>query len=293
MRVFLVDGTYELFRQFYGRPGHLSKSAGEVGAVRGAIGSTLALLEDGATHVGVATDHVIESFRNQLYPGYKTGEGIDPVLFAQFPLLENALAALGVTTWPCVELEADDAIASAAALVANEESVDQVAILSPDKDLAQCVIDNRIVQVDRRNNKVLGQTDVVEKYGVSPASIPDYLALVGDTADGFPGLAGWGAKTTAAVLSVYGSIENIPLDSADWSVPVRSAKTLAKTLSEQMSDALLFKQLATLRIDSHLVASVDDLLWNGPTSEFESICTTLESPRLMERVERLCLDRKG
>jgi 5'-3' exonuclease len=287
VKVFLVDGTYELFRHHFGRPGHLNKDLREVDAVRGVLLSILQLLDEGATHIGVATDHVIESFRNALWPGYKTGEGIDATLFQQFPLLEDALMAMGVTTWARVDDEADDALASAAALASSDKRVDQVAIMTPDKDLAQCVVGGRVVQVDRRNQKIYDEDGVHEKFGVGPESIPDYLALVGDTADGFPGLSGWGAKSTATVLDTYKHIENIPESSSDWTVKVRSAGTLASTLSAEMESALLFKHLATLRIDTELFADVDELRWRGPNANFASICAELEMERLVERAEKL------
>jgi 5'-3' exonuclease len=287
VKVFLLDGTYELFRQFFGRPPHTTASGDEVGAVRGVVGSVLSLLESGATHIGVATDHVIESFRNGLYDGYKTGAGIEPTLLAQFPLLEDALAALGVQVWPMVELEADDALASAAAVADEDRRVDQVAILTPDKDLAQCVRGGRVVQVDRRNDIVYDEEGVIAKFGVAPSSIPDYLALVGDSADGYPGLPGWGAKSTAAVLRAHGSIDAIPDDVARWKVKVRGSATLAATLADRRDDALLFRTLATLRLDRGLLASVDQLQWHGPTAAFDDMCTLLESKSLTERVARL------
>lgn len=287
VKVFLIDGTYELFRQFYGRPGHLNKGLEEVGAVRGVLGSTLQLIEEGATHIGVATDQVIESFRNHLYGSYKTGEGIDPSLKAQFPVLEEALMAMGVATWPMIEQEADDGLASAAKVAAADPNVEQVVIMTPDKDLAQCVTGSRVVQVDRRNNKVFDVEGVKEKFGVYPHSIPDYLALVGDSADGFPGLKGWGAKSTASVLAHYEHIENIPDDVADWEISCRGAGTLASVLRANRKEADLFKVLATLRTDPPVVNTVEEMRWNGPTEEFEQVCNRLEQPRLLERAERL------
>lgn len=293
MKVFLVDGTYELFRQFYGRPGHLNKDLEEVGAVRGVLGSTLQLIEEGATHVGVATDHVIESFRNDLYAGYKTGEGIDPALRSQFQLLEDALMAMGVATWPMVDQEADDGLASAAKVANSDPNVDQVVIMTPDKDLAQCVEGSRVVQVDRRNNKVFDVDGVKEKFGVYPQSIPDFLALVGDSADGFPGLQGWGAKSTAIVLSHYEHIENIPDDVKDWEVTCRGAGTLAGVLAEQRTDAMLYKDLATLRTEPPVINDVSEMRWRGPTEDFANACKRLEQPRLLERAERLRESRDG
>ncbi len=293
VKVFLVDGTYELFRQFFGRPSHLNRDLHEVGAVQGVLGSTLQLLESGATHVGVATDHVIESFRNDLYAGYKTGEGIDEQLYSQFPILEEALEAMGVLTWAMIDVEADDALASAASIASKATDVEQVVILTPDKDLAQCVVGSRVVQVDRRNNKVFDEGGIVEKFGVGPASIPDYLALVGDSADGFPGISGFGAKSAAAVLSKFTYLENIPDSSDDWGVSVRGAAKLALTLREHREDAELFKTLATLRVDDKLIASTDDLKWNGPTAEFAAMCDRLDSPSLLERANKLHVERQG
>jgi 5'-3' exonuclease len=293
MKTFLVDGTYELFRQFFGRPPHLTKDLEEVGAVRGVLGSVLQLIEDGATHVGVATDHVIESFRNNMYPGYKTGVGIDPSLYSQFPILEDALIAMGVSTWPMVDQEADDGLASAAKVAAADDRVEQVVIMTPDKDLAQCVDGGRIVQVDRRNNKVFDVDGVKEKFGVLPKSIPDYLALVGDSADGFPGISGWGAKSTAAVLSHYEHIENIPDLVDEWAVKPRGAAALASELSANRRDAMLFKDLATLRTEPPVIDGVDDLLWNGPTAEFAAVCNRLEQQRLFERAQRLAESLNG
>ena len=249
MKVHLVDGTYELFRHFFGAPPHRNADGQEVAAVRGVVSSVLQLLGEGATHVGVATDHVIESFRNDLWPGYKTGEGVDPDLWSQAWPLEAALAALGVVVWPMVELEADDALASGAAVADADPEVDQVVICTPDKDLGQCVRGTRIVQLDRRKDVLIDEDGVTAKFGVGPASIPDYLALVGDSADGFPGLAGWGAKSAATVLARWNHVEDIPPDSGDWGVTVRGAAKLATTLQEGRDDALLFKDLATLRID--------------------------------------------
>jgi 5'-3' exonuclease len=268
MKVHLVDGKYELFRHFFGAPPHRNAAGQEVAAVRGVVGSVLQLLGEGATHVGVATDHVIESFRNDLWPGYKTGAGIDPDLWSQAWPLEESLAALGVCMWPMVDLEADDALASAAAVADHDGDVDQVIICMADKDLGQCVRGRRIVQLDRRKNLLIDADGVVAKFGVGPTSIPDYLALVGDSADGFPGLAGWGAKSAATVLARWVHLEDIPPDPADWVVTVRGAPKLATTLQERRADALLFRQLATLRVDTSLLGGVEDLRWRGPTSEF-------------------------
>lgn len=288
MRVFLVDGTYELFRHFYGVPSHVSAEGREVAAVRGVLASVLALMSDGGPYVGVATDHVIESFRNAMWPGYKTGAGADPVLLGQFGLLEDALACLGVSVWPMVDLEADDALASAAAVAARDPAVDQVLICTPDKDLAQCVQGSRVVQLDRRRRVVVDQDGVRAKFGVEPASIPDYLALVGDSADGYPGLAGWGARSTAAVLARYGHLEAIPDEPGRWEVPIRGAIKLASTLAGSREVAALFRDLATLRIEPPVISSVGELRWGGPAPEFASLCErTLEMPSLAERADRL------
>ncbi len=287
MKVHLVDGTYELFRHFYGAPPHRNAAGQEVAAVRGVVGSVLQLLSEGATHVGVATDHVIESFRNDLWPGYKTGDGVDPDLWSQAGPLEEALNALGVVVWPMVELEADDALASGAAVAGDDGGVEQVIICTPDKDLGQCVRGTRIVQLDRRKDQLIDEDGVVAKFGVGPTSIPDYLALVGDSADGFPGLAGWGAKSAAAVLARWRHIEDIPDDPADWDVTVRGAAKLAATLRESRVDAALFKELATLRIDRSLLARAEDLRWRGPTSEFSRICEEIDASGLGRRADSL------
>ena len=265
MRIHLIDGTYELYRAFYGSPSSRTHSGSEVGAVRGLMRSFLALLnETDVSHVAVAFDHVIESFRNRLYAGYKTGEGIDPLLFAQFGLAEDAARALGIVTWPMVEFEADDALAAAAARYAREPDVEQVLICSPDKDLAQCVTGSHVVCLDRMRRKLMDEDGVVAKFGVRPASIPDWLALVGDSADGFPGIPRWGAKSAAAVLARYQTIDAIPDDAGDWDVNVRGAVSLAENLRNGRADAALFRQLATLRIDVPLAESVEQLRWAGP-----------------------------
>ncbi len=290
MRVYLVDGTYELFRHFFPLPSHVTEAGEEVAAARGTIGSILQLLEGGATHVGVATDQVIESYRNALWPGYKDGSGIDPDLYSQFPILEAAVEAIGVALWPMVEVEADDAMASAAAVAIEDARVEQVLICTPDKDLAQCVIDDLVVQVDRRREITIGADGVRAKYGVDPESIPDWLALTGDSADGFPGLKGWGAKSAAAVLAQYKHLEDIPANGLRWDVQVRSAVKLATTLQQDMEHALLFKHLATLRLDAP-VGTVDDWEWRGPTAGLGDICARLESPRLADRVHKVAVDR--
>ncbi|MFM8237491.1 MAG: 5'-3' exonuclease H3TH domain-containing protein [Actinomycetota bacterium] len=291
MEVHLVDGTYELFRQYLApRPGHLDPSGIEVSGVRGVVQSVLGLLEAGATHVGVATDHTVESFRNDLWAGYKTGEGLDPDLFAQFPLVEDALAALGVAVWPMVEYEADDGLASAAAVAVGDHRVTRVFVCTPDKDLAQCV-GGKVVMFDRRREIVLDAAGIRDKYGVGPGVIPDWLALVGDTADGFPGLPGFGAKTAAALLERFGRLEAIPDDPGAWNgTGVRGATRLAGVLAEQRGDAALFKDLATLRRDAP-VGSVDDWRWRGPAPGFAAWCERLGSPRLGIRAERLARER--
>jgi 5'-3' exonuclease len=261
--IHLVDGTYELFRHYYALPSALDEGGREVAAVRGVLASIRGMLRAGATHVGVATDHVIESFRNALWPGYKTGEGIDPALFAQFPMLEEALVAAGIVVWPMVEFEADDALAAAAETAAADPRVERVIICTPDKDLAQCVRGTRVVQLNRRTRTFFDEAGIVAKFGVPPKSIPDYLALVGDAADGFPGLGGWGAKSAASVLARYGHLEAIPADPRDWNVSVASPAKLAQTLQRDHDLALLFRNLATLRTDITLFDDVDSLRWTG------------------------------
>ena len=291
MKVHLVDGTYELFRHYYGMPED-ARSTSDLGGVRGVVDSILYLLADGATHVGVATDHVIESFRNDLWPGYKSSAGMEPGILAQFGPLEEALSALGVTVWPMVELEADDAIASAAVVAAADPSVDQVLILSPDKDLAQCVRGSRVVQVDRRKRVTMDEAGVIEKFGVPPVSIPDWLALVGDSADGFPGLPGWGAKTAAAVLAVYGHIADIPAAPGQWEVPVRGAAKLATVLAQGREAAELFLELATLRIDPTVLRSPAELAWAGPTEAFRTVAKRLKAPQLADRARAIAARRQ-
>ncbi|HYP06461.1 MAG TPA: 5'-3' exonuclease H3TH domain-containing protein [Bryobacteraceae bacterium] len=276
MRVHLIDGTYELFRHFFAVPSARDAEGREVGAVRGVLASVLGMMRDGVTHVGVATDHVIESFRNDLWPGYKTGAGIHPDLWAQFPLLEEVLSAAGIVVWPMVEFEADDALAAGAALAAADTRVEQVVICTPDKDLAQCVSGSRVVQLNRRTRVLCDEAGVVKKFGVRPESIPDYLALVGDSADGYPGLVGWGAKSAAAVLAKFGHIEDIPEDWREWRVDAGKASTLARVLNESRELTLLFRTLATLRRDIALFADVDELRWNGPRPEFASIADRLD-----------------
>lgn len=279
MHVHLVDGTYELFRHYYALPSAKNAAGEEVAAVRGVMHSIRGLIEDGATHVGIATDHVIESFRNDLWPGYKTGEGIPPDLWAQFPLLEEGLAAWGLMVWPMVEVEADDALASAAALAARDPRVEQVVICSPDKDLAQCVRGTRVVQRDRVRKVTRDEAAIIAKFGVPPASIPDYLALVGDSADGFPGLPGWGAKSAATVLARWRHLEAVPDDPRDWQVAVARAGSLAATLRRDRGQALLFRQLATLRTDVEVFGDVEDLRWRGPTSAVDAYRHRLQMAR--------------
>ena len=277
MDVYLIDGTYELFRHYYAVPSARDKDGREVGAVRGVLRSLLGMMTVGDTYIGVATDHVIESFRNQLWPGYKTGEGIEPELFSQFPLLEEMLVALGVATWPMVEYEADDALAAAAAKAEADPRVLRVFICTPDKDLAQSVRGSRVVQMDRRLRTIRAEADVIRKFGVPPASIPDYLALVGDTADGFPGLAGWGAKSASAVLAKYSHIESIPSDWTTWNVNATRPAALAATLTRDREQALLFRDLATLRTDIPLFDNVDALRWAGPTPAFAPLAKQLDA----------------
>ncbi len=279
MVVHLVDGTYELFRHFYAMPSAKNAAGEEVAAVRGVMHSIRGLVQDGATHIGVATDHVIESFRNHLWAGYKTGDGIAPDLWAQFPLLEEGLEAWGLKVWPMVEFEADDALAAAAVKAAEDPRVEQVVICTPDKDLAQCVRGTRIVQRDRVRKVTRDEAGVVEKFGVPPASIPDYLALVGDSADGFPGLPGWGARSAAKVLARWGHLDRIPDDPRAWDVDVRGAGALAATLAAQRADAMLFRELATLRLDVPVFASVDELRWQGPTAEVDALRDRLRIAR--------------
>jgi 5'-3' exonuclease len=292
MDVHLVDGTYELFRYFYALPSHVTGDGREVAAVRGVLGTVLQMLEEGATHLGVATDHVIESFRNDLWDGYKTGAGVDPALSSQFGLLEDALGAMGVVVWPMLEFEADDALGAAAVVAAVDERVSRVVICTPDKDLGQCVEGTRVVQLDRRKGLVIDEAGVWERFGVGPASIADYLALVGDSADGFPGLAGWGAKSAAAVLARYGHLEAIPDLALHWDVDVRGAVKLATVLAEQRELAMLFRHIATVRRDAPVAETVDDLCWRGPSAGFAALCATLDAPRLAERASRLAARRR-
>jgi 5'-3' exonuclease len=287
LTVHLVDGTYELFRHHFAMPSHVTADGREVAALRGAATSVVGMLADGATHLAVATDHVVESFRNHMYAGYKTGEGIPPDLLAQFHPLEEVLVAMGIAVWPMVEFEADDGLASGAAVADADPRVQRVLICTPDKDLAQCVRDDRVVQFDRRKGTIAGRDGVVAKFGVPPESIPDWLALVGDTADGFPGLPRWGAKSAATVLAHYGHIDNIPDDVASWDVTVRGAATLAAMLAEHRGDAELFRQLATLVTDAPSMASVDDIAWTGPADNMDEVLAAHDLGRLAARVRQL------
>jgi 5'-3' exonuclease len=291
MRVFLVDGTYELFRHYYGVPPHRTAEGAEVAATRGVLWSMLRMLEEGVTHLGVATDHVIESFRNRLWPTYKSSAGLDPRLLGQFGLLEVALEAMGLVVWPMVELEADDALAGAAAVAAGDPAVEQVVICTPDKDLGQCVRGTRVVQLDRRRRVVYDEAGVAAKFGVGPASIPDYLALVGDSADGYPGLPGWGARSAATVLARYGHIEQIPASPGEWAVPLRNRPALAATLRDQRRQALLFKDLATLRADRSLLEGVDRLRWTGPTELFAEVCSRIDARGLATSAAKVAARR--
>lgn len=287
MEVYLIDGTYELFRHYFAVPKSANSAGQEIGAVRGVLASVLSMLEKGNMYVGVATDHVIESFRNELYPYYKTGEGLPLELVSQFQLLETALEEMGVRVWPMVEFEADDALAAAAAKAAEQASVEKVVICTPDKDLSQCVVGERVVQLDRMRNTIRDASGVVAKFGVKPESIPDYLAVVGDTADGYPGLPGWGAKGAASVLSIYPHLEDIPKLALRWDSSIRGAKKLASTLFDQWDDAILFRTLATLRTDVPVFESVDELRWNGPRPGFGAVCTSLNAPEILRRVNAL------
>ena len=283
MDIHLVDGTYELFRHYYALPSARDEDGREVAAVRGVLASVLGMMKGGATHIAVATDHVIESFRNGLWPGYKTAEGVESELLAQFPLLEETLSAAGIVVWPMVQFEADDALAAAAAVAARDARVERVVICTPDKDLAQCVRGTHIVQLNRRTRVILDEAGVIQKFGVSPASIPDYLALVGDAADGYPGLPGWGAKSSAAVLAKFVHLESIPPDYREWRVNAANASALANTLSRDRDRALLFRTLATLRTDIALFDDLDQLRWNGPTPAFAALAARLDAARTETR----------
>ena len=280
MDLHLIDGTYELFRHFYAVPSAVDAQRREIGAVRAVLRSVLSMIERGATHIGVATDHVVESFRNDLYAGYKTSEGVPATLLSQFPILEEALQAMGVVVWPMVYFEADDALASAAAKGARDERVRQVVICTPDKDLGQCVVGTRVVQLDRRRGILRDEAAVEAKFGVKPHSIPDYLAVLGDSADGFPGVPGWGAKAAASSLSQYTHLENIPRDWRAWHPSIGNPRRLSESLLSHWDDALLFRRLATLRLDVPVFDTVDDLRWKGPHPNFEERCRAMGSPEL-------------
>lgn len=286
MKVHLVDGTYELFRQHFGNAAR-HENPPPFAAALGVLGSTLQLVADGATHLGVASDHVIESFRNDLWAGYKTSDGMDPVLLEQIPVMEELLSAAGFTVWPMVEWEADDALGAAAAVAAADGRVETVMIITPDKDLGQCVRGKRVVQYDRRKQEIIDEDAVTAKFGVPPGSIADYLALVGDSADGYPGLPGWGAKGASTVLAKFGSIDQIPASSGEWGLAgLRGAEKLAVTLRDQLDLALLFKRIATVELDVP-VGAVDDWRWCGPTELLASLTDNLGAPELAERAERL------
>ena len=293
MIVHIVDGTYELFRYFFAVPSHLTNDNREVGGTRGVVGSMLSILEGGATHVGIATDHVIESFRNDLLASYKTGAGIDPALRSQFTLLEDTLSAVGFCVWPMVEFEADDAMGAAAKVAATDSRVDRVMLCTPDKDLGQCVTeDGRVVQFDRRKEALIDYAGVIAKFGVPPSSIPDYLALVGDTADGIPGVAGWGAKTAGAVLARYGHLEDIPLEAGKWDVSVRGAAKLVNALAAHYEDAMLYRRLATIETDAPTIASVDEIEWKGPRPGCAEALREIDAFNYVDRIDRLLRRRK-
>jgi 5'-3' exonuclease len=294
VKVHLLDGTYELFRHHFAVPSHVTADGREIAAMRGVLESVLNLLSEvEVTHLAVATDHVIESFRNEMYAGYKTGEGLDPILHSQFHPLESALESMGVVVWPMVEFEADDAMAAGAHLASQDPAVTQVQILTPDKDLGQCVVGTRVVQFDRRKRQMIDHQGVIEKFGVPPESIPDYLGLVGDTADGYPGLPGWGAKSAAAVLARYGHLENIPDHAGQWDVPgLRGAAKLASTLLEGRADAVLFRAIAT--VDRECVTlpnGVEGLRWLGPRDDFEEVAKTFDGKSIAQRARTLAASK--
>ena len=291
MRIHLVDGTYELFRHFFGAPSHVTSDGKEVGAVRAVANSMLSLIEQGATHIGIATDHVITSFRNELYEGYKDGSEIDPVILSQFLPLEEVLDVLGFTVFPMIEYEADDGLGAAAHKAAQHPEVQQVIICTPDKDLGQCLTsDEKIIQYDRRKQARITYQTVIEKFGVSPESIPDYLGLVGDTADGFPGIKGWGAKSSASLLSHYHHIENIPNDFNEWIPQVRSSQKLSETLNDDYELALLFKLIATIDYDAPTFETVDDLRWSGPKQNYDAFLRSIDGERIIQRLESISVD---
>ena len=293
MDIHLIDGTYELFRHFFVLPSAQDSQGREIAAVRGVLASVLSMIEQGATHLGVATDHVVESFRNDLYGGYKTSEGVPPELLSQFPILEEALEAMGVVVWPEVYFEADDALASAAAKAALDDRVGTVFICTPDKDLAQSVVGTRVVQWDRMRGTIRDESGVVAKFGVKPHSIPDYLAVVGDSADGYPGIRGWGAKAAAAVLSLYPRMEEIPRNFQQWDASIKRSRALAESLFGSWDEALLFRTLATLRLDAPVFDAVDDLRWKGTRADFEKLCESFNAPQLAERAKAAAREVAG
>ncbi len=287
MEVHLIDGTYELFRHFYALPSRLDTDGQQVGGLLGVVASVMSMIREGATHLGVATDHTVESFRNEMYDGYKTGEGIDPDLWRQFHPLEDALRSLGIVVWPMIDQEADDGLAAGASRAEADRRVDRVLICTPDKDLAQCVRGDSVVQLDRRRRLIRNEKGVREKFGVRPKSIPDYLALVGDATDGFPGLKRWGAKSAGSTLARYVHLEAIPKDESRWDIPIRGAAALAASLRDHWEDALLFRDLATLRTDAEVFDDIDELEWRGPTEDFAPLCEQLGAPELAKKAARL------
>ena len=288
MRIHLIDGTYELFRHFFGAPSHINSKGQEVGAVRAVASSMLSMINQGATHIGIATDHVITSFRNELYDGYKDGSDLDPVILGQFNLLEEVLDSLGFMIFPMVDFEADDGLGAAARKAALNPDVEQVIICTPDKDLGQCLTqDEKIIQYDRRKELRITYETVIEKFGVAPESIPDYLGLVGDTADGFPGIKGWGAKSSATLLSHYHHIENIPNDHMEWAMQVRSSQKLSETLNTDYELALLFKLIATIDYEAPTFEKVSELKWNGPKDNYENILKSIDGDRILQRLDKM------
>ncbi len=288
MRIHLIDGTYELFRHFFGAPPHINSKGQEVGAVRAVASSMLSMVNQGATHIGIATDHVITSFRNELYDGYKDGSDLDPVILGQFNLLEEVLDSLGFMIFPMVDFEADDGLGAAARKAALNPDVEQVIICTPDKDLGQCLTqDEKIIQYDRRKELRITYETVIEKFGVTPESIPDYLGLVGDTADGFPGIKGWGAKSSATLLSHYHHIENIPNDHMEWAMQVRSSQKLSETLNTDYELALLFKLIATIDYEAPTFEKVSELKWNGPKDNYENILKSIDGDRILQRLDKM------
>ena len=288
MRIHLIDGTYELFRHFFGAPPHINSKGQEVGAVRAVASSMLSMVNQGATHIGIATDHVITSFRNELYDGYKDGSDLDPVILGQFNLLEEVLDSLGFMIFPMVDFEADDGLGAAARKAALNPDVEQVIICTPDKDLGQCLTqDEKLIQYDRRKELRITYETVIEKFGVAPESIPDYLGLVGDTADGFPGIKGWGAKSSATLLSHYHHIENIPNDHKEWAMQVRSSQKLSETLNTDYELALLFKLIATIDYEAPTFEKVSELKWNGPKDNYENILKSIDGDRILQRLDKM------